>query len=133
MMFSCGSIPCLLCRCVGLNVEVCHQCFGVAFWWCLFWSSGWNMSSFYYLVAGWSFMMMMDCFCRMIDQWKVFTSYFQLRPLTEILTIANLWHTVSRVWTCAESEFRFCWMKLCSSDNWKRQLAAIVKRLGLAI
>ena len=23
----------------------------------------------------------------------------------------------SRIWTCAEPEFRLCWMKLCSSDN----------------
>ena len=40
-----------------------------------------------------------------------------LGPLSEILTIANLWHAASRVWTCAEPEFRLSWMKLCSSDN----------------
>ena len=33
------------------------------------------------------------------------------------LTIANLRHAASRVWTCAELEFRFNWMKLCSSNN----------------
>ena len=43
--------------------------------------------------------------------------YFQLGPLSGVLTIANLRHTASRVWTCAEPEFRFSWMKLCSSDN----------------
>ena len=43
--------------------------------------------------------------------------YFQPRPLSEILTIANLRHAVSRIWTCAETEFRLSWMKLCSSDN----------------
>ena len=37
--------------------------------------------------------------------------------MSEILTIANLWHTSSRVWTCTEPEFRLSWMKLCSSDN----------------
>ena len=37
--------------------------------------------------------------------------------LSEILTIANLRHAASRVWTCAESEFRLCWKKLCSRDN----------------
>ena len=42
---------------------------------------------------------------------------FQPGPLSEILTIANLRHAASRVWTCAESEFRLCGMKLCSSDN----------------
>ena len=46
-----------------------------------------------------------------------FTPYFQPGPLSEILTIANLRHAASRVWTCAESEFRLYWMKLCSSDN----------------
>ena len=44
-------------------------------------------------------------------------SYNQPRPLSEILTIANLRHAVSRIWTCAETEFRLSWMKLCSSDN----------------
>ena len=43
-------------------------------------------------------------------------SYFQSRSLSEILTISNLWHTTSRIWTCAEPEFRLWWMKLCSSD-----------------
>ena len=61
--------------------------------------------------------MMMNCFCGMVDRRKVFMPYFQPGPLSEILTIANLWHAISRVWTCTESEFRFCWMKLCSSDN----------------
>ena len=43
--------------------------------------------------------------------------YFQPGPLSEILTIANLRHAASRVWTCAEPEFRLSWMKLCGSDN----------------
>ena len=43
--------------------------------------------------------------------------YFQSRPLSEILTIVNLWHVTSRIWTCTEPEFRLRWMKLCSSDN----------------
>ena len=45
------------------------------------------------------------------------TYYFQPRPLSEILTTANLWHSASRVWTCPEPEFKLSWMKLCSSDN----------------
>ena len=36
---------------------------------------------------------------------------------SSILTIANPWYTVSKVWTCVKPEFRLCWMKLCSSDN----------------
>ena len=43
--------------------------------------------------------------------------YFQLVPLSEILTIMNLWHVASRVSTCAEPEFRLSWMNLWSSDN----------------
>ena len=37
--------------------------------------------------------------------------------MSEILTIANLRHAASRIWTCAEPEFSLSWMKLCSSDN----------------
>ena len=43
--------------------------------------------------------------------------YFQPGPLSEILTISNLRHAASRIWTCAQREFRLSWMKLCSSDN----------------
>ena len=43
--------------------------------------------------------------------------YFQPGPLSEILTIVNLRHAASRVWTCAEPEFRLSWMKLYSNDN----------------
>ena len=43
--------------------------------------------------------------------------YFQPGPLSEILTIANLGHAASMIWTCAEPELRLCWMNLCSSDN----------------
>ena len=44
-------------------------------------------------------------------------TYFLPGPLSEILTIANLWDTASRIWTCIKSEFRFSWMGLCSSNN----------------
>ena len=40
-----------------------------------------------------------------------------VRPFSEILTIAYLRHTVDRVWTCTELEFRLSWMGLCSSNN----------------
>ena len=43
--------------------------------------------------------------------------YFQPGSLSEILTIANLRHAASRIWICAEPEFRLSWIKLCSSDN----------------
>ena len=43
--------------------------------------------------------------------------HFQPGPLSEILTIANLWHVASKIWTYTESEFRLCWMKLSSSDD----------------
>ena len=38
-------------------------------------------------------------------------------PLSEIFTIVNLRHSASRIWTCAEPDFRISWMKMCSSDN----------------
>ena len=48
---------------------------------------------------------------------KVVKPYFLPGSLSEILTITNLWHAASRIWTCAEPEFRLIWIKLCSSDN----------------
>ena len=61
-------------------------------------------------------MIMMICFCGMVDWQKAFslTSCFDH---CQILTITNLWHAVSWVWTCTEHEFRLSWMKLCSSHN----------------
>ena len=43
--------------------------------------------------------------------------YFQPGPLSEILTIVNLQHAATRIWTCIELELRLSWMKLYSSDN----------------
>ena len=39
----------------------------------------------------------MNCFCRMVNRRKAFASFFQLRPLSEILTITNLRENVSNV------------------------------------
>ena len=36
---------------------------------------------------------------------------------SQFLTFVNLWHAVNKIWTCADLEFRLCWMKLCSSCN----------------
>ena len=44
-------------------------------------------------------------------------SYFQPEPTSEILTIADLPHAVSRISTCAGPKFRPCRMKMCCSDN----------------
>ena len=49
----------------------------------------------------------------MVMSW--FCGIFQLGPLAEIFSIANLWHFVSRI--CAEPEFRFCWMRMRGSDT----------------
>ena len=43
--------------------------------------------------------------------------YFHRGLLSEILTIANLRHVASRIWTCAEPEFRLSWIKLCGSNS----------------
>ena len=48
---------------------------------------------------------------------KGVSPYFQSGILSEILTIANLRHTAGKIWTCAETEFKIRWKKLCSSDN----------------
>ena len=48
--------------------------------------------------------------------WQIF-SLFHSGPLSEMLTITNLWHATCRIWTFAGPEFRLCWMKLCNSDN----------------
>ena len=48
---------------------------------------------------------------------KVVSPYFQPGPLSKILTIANLRHATSRIWTCAEPEFRLCWMKSGAHPN----------------
>ena len=61
--------------------------------------------------------MMMNCFCGMVHRGKAFMTYLKPGPISEINTIADIWHAATRVWTWAESEFRLCWMKLCSSDN----------------
>ena len=61
--------------------------------------------------------MMMNCFCWMVDRQKGFTPCFQPGPLLGILTMANLRYAATRAWTYAESEFRLCRMKMCSSDN----------------
>ena len=66
-------------------------------------------------------MMIMNCFCGMVDQRKAFsliTAGTIVRdpyhcesspsPSVTILTIA------SRIWTCTEPEFRLCWMKRCA-------------------
>ena len=55
-------------------------------------------------------MMLMNYFCSMVDWRMTFSLFFQLGPLSEILTIANIQHTTSRVGTCAEHDFRFGWI-----------------------
>ena len=63
--------------------------------------------------------------------------------LSEILTIANVRHPATRIWTCTEPEFRLSGMKLCSSDNcytvaphgennsWSPKIFATVVGLGM--
>ena len=62
-------------------------------------------------------MMMMDYLCGMVDRLKTF-SLISSRDNWEILTTSNLRHATSRIWTCAEPEFRLCWIKLYSNDNY---------------
>ena len=72
------------------------------------------------LSCRWSLMMMMtimNCFLRNGWPTKCIKPYFQPGSLPKILMIANLRHATSRAWTCAESEFKLCWLKLYSSDK----------------
>ena len=48
---------------------------------------------------------------------QVEVTCFQSAPLSKVLTIANLWHAASSIWTSNQPEFRLSWMKLCISDN----------------
>ena len=70
---------------------------------------------------------MMNWWIVLWDGWptKGVEPYFMPGPLSKILTIANLRHAASRVWTCAEPEFRLRWMKLCSSDKILLQIKRI--------
>ena len=61
-------------------------------------------------------MKMMNCFCGMVDQWKAF-SLISSRDHCQRSSPSRISDTPSRVWACAEPEFRLSWMKLCSSDN----------------
>ena len=56
-------------------------------------------------------------FCGIVDRRKAFCLISSRGLLSEILTIANLRHTASKILNSAEPEFRLSWMKLCSSDN----------------
>ena len=58
-----------------------------------------------------------ELFCRMVDWLKHVKPYFQQRPLPEIFIIANLQHAATRIWACAELEFKLNWMKFWGSDN----------------
>ena len=61
-------------------------------------------------------MMMMSCFCGLVDQRKAF-SLISSRDHCQRSSPLRISDMPSRVWTCAEPEFRLSWMKLCSSDN----------------
>ena len=80
-----------------------------------------KLTNFYVIICFLMMMMMMmmimmmnNCFCGMVADERRLALF---AAGTEILTIANLWHAASRVWTCAEPEFRLIWMKFRSSDN----------------
>ena len=61
-------------------------------------------------------MMMMNCFCDMLDRRNVF-SLISSRDHCQRFSPSRVCHAESRAWTCAEPEFRFSWMKLCITDN----------------
>ena len=48
-------------------------------------------------------------FCGMVDRRKAFSLISSWSHCQRILTISNLRRTASKIWTCAEPEFRLCW------------------------
>ena len=61
--------------------------------------------------------MMINSLCRIFDRREALGLNFNGRHLLNVLTVANLRQAVSRIWTCAKSEFRLFWIWLCGSDN----------------
>ena len=45
-------------------------------------------------------------------------AFFRAGTIVKDPPIVNLWQAASKISTCAEPEFRLCWMKFCSSDNY---------------
>lgn len=50
-------------------------------------------------------MVIANCFSGMVDQWKLF-SRISHQNHCQILTILNLWHVASRIWSCVNADFR---------------------------
>ena len=58
-----------------------------------------------------------ELFLRNGWQMKGVKPYFQPEQLSNVLTTINLPQAPIKIWTCAEPEFRLCWVKLRSSNN----------------
>ena len=61
-------------------------------------------------------LMIMNCFCGMVDWTKVCQFLFSAGTIVSD-HCQYLRHAASRTWTCAEPEFMLSGMTLCSSDN----------------
>ena len=61
-------------------------------------------------------MMVMNCFLVWLTDER-HLALFPARIIVRDFPITNFGHAISRIWTCAEPEFRLWWIKLCSSDN----------------
>ena len=61
-------------------------------------------------------MMMMSCFCGMVDRRKAF-SLISSRYHWQGVSPSQISNTPQRIWIRAELQFSLFWMKLCSSDN----------------
>ena len=59
----------------------------------------------------------MNSFCGLVCQTKDTKSYFQVGPLSKILTMTDPHHVAGSIWISVEPELRLCLMKLYSSDN----------------
>ena len=76
----------------------------------------------------WLVMMMMNCFCGMVDWREAFTPYYQPGTLSEILTIAYLL-------TCCKQRLNLhrIWVQtlLCSSENYYTTAPVVQSQLFL--
>ena len=59
-------------------------------------------------------MMMMNCFCRMVEWWKAFGLIFSSNHCQRFSPL----QISDKQWAAFEPELRLCWMKLWSSDNY---------------
>ena len=78
-------------------------------------------SYFYFFKECMCLILMMNCFADCLTS-KSYSALFPVGTIVRDSHHCKFWQTTSRIWTCFEPEFRFCWMTLCSSNNYYTNL-----------